>query len=180
MPPSIKEFTQSALSALVEFGKGGPKLKANAGVFEARNNADNAYAILRGAAPSGGNDLVTKTFLESQALSYNKAAKVSFVFGDFGGGTKNSTVVIPNADTIYRVNIRVNSVFDAGATLKVGIAGTPALLMDDADSDLSALGNQGGVVYETWTAASTLLLTFTGAPTTGTGVVIVEYGTPAS
>jgi hypothetical protein len=43
----------------------GPKLKNSSGVLEARNAADNAYSIARGATPVGANDLVTKTYADT-------------------------------------------------------------------------------------------------------------------
>lgn len=48
---------------LFQFDKGdGPLLKSTGGVIEARNAADAAYAIVRGASPVAGNDLVTKSY----------------------------------------------------------------------------------------------------------------------
>ena len=45
-------------------GPAGPALKNVAGAIEARNAADAAYAILRGATPVGNNDLTTKAYVD--------------------------------------------------------------------------------------------------------------------
>lgn len=53
-----------------QLGLAGPKLKASTGAVEARNAADNAYAVLRGAPPVGNNDLVTKQYADTLATRY--------------------------------------------------------------------------------------------------------------
>lgn len=55
------------IAEVVELGKDGPKVKANTGVVELRDNADTAYAVARGADPVGDDDLVTKRYLDTRA-----------------------------------------------------------------------------------------------------------------
>jgi hypothetical protein len=45
-------------------GPTGPALKNSSGVIEARNAADAAYAIVRGATPLANNDLTTKAYVD--------------------------------------------------------------------------------------------------------------------
>ena len=45
-------------------GPGGPALKNNSGVIEARNAGDSAYINVRGALPVGDNDLTTKAYVD--------------------------------------------------------------------------------------------------------------------
>lgn len=62
-----KKYGLSGIGSNVQLGKGGPRVKDNSGVLEAKNAADNAYAVLRAAAPVGDNDLVTKKYLETKS-----------------------------------------------------------------------------------------------------------------
>jgi len=62
-----KNYRQSGVSNILEFSKGGAKVKNSTGVIEARNNADAAYAVVRGADPVGSNDFVTKQYLLANA-----------------------------------------------------------------------------------------------------------------
>jgi hypothetical protein len=62
---SLFQKLRGTLETIFQIGLAGPQLKNNAGIVEARNAADNAYAIVRGAAPVGDSDLVTKLYLKS-------------------------------------------------------------------------------------------------------------------
>lgn len=63
----IKKYGQNGVAGTVELGKGGVKIKNNAGVFEARNNADSALAVARAADPVSDTDLVTLGYLKRRA-----------------------------------------------------------------------------------------------------------------
>jgi len=81
-----KHYRQSGVSNVLEFSKGGAKVKNSSGVIEARNNADSAYAVLRAADPVAANDVVTKQYLEAHA-----AISVIGNIYDSGGTTPAST-----------------------------------------------------------------------------------------
>jgi hypothetical protein len=81
-----KSYRQSGVSAVLEFSKGGAKVKNSSGVVEARNNGDSAYAVVRGADPVNANDLVTKQYLEAHAA----IAVIGNIY-DSGGSTPAST-----------------------------------------------------------------------------------------
>lgn len=49
----------------IDAANSGPLLKNVGGVLEVRNEADDSYAIARGADPIGANDLATKSFVEA-------------------------------------------------------------------------------------------------------------------
>lgn len=55
------------IESYFQIGLGGPRIKANSGAIDVRNAADNAYVIVRGAAPVGNNDLVTKQYADTLA-----------------------------------------------------------------------------------------------------------------
>jgi hypothetical protein len=50
-----------------QIGLGGPKIKNNSSVLEARNAADSGYVVVRGATPVGDSDLTTKLFVDTVA-----------------------------------------------------------------------------------------------------------------
>jgi hypothetical protein len=66
---SLWSKIRGTLEALFQIGgPTGPQLKNNAGAVEARNSADTAYAVMRGGAPVGDNDLATKTYVDTLAF----------------------------------------------------------------------------------------------------------------
>ncbi len=62
-----KSFGLTGVGSSVQLGKGGPKVKNNSGAIEARNAADNAYAVFRVGDPVGLNDAVNRRYLETRA-----------------------------------------------------------------------------------------------------------------
>jgi hypothetical protein len=61
-----KNYGLGGIGSIVEIGKTGPKVKANSGAIEGRNNADDAFAVVRGDHPVGPNDLVTLRYLQTK------------------------------------------------------------------------------------------------------------------
>lgn len=62
-----KNYGQSGLSSTVEFGKDGPLVKDNAGIFELKDNTDTSLIRLKTADPQDDQDVVTKKFLETRS-----------------------------------------------------------------------------------------------------------------
>jgi len=60
---------RGTIETLFRVGIGGPNLKNNGGVVEARNAGDAAFAIVRGATPTAPNDLTTKAYVDASASS---------------------------------------------------------------------------------------------------------------
>ena len=91
----IKKFGLTGIGANVELGKGGPRIVVNGAAIEAKNAANNALAIMRGADPQGDTDFVTKKYLETQA-------QVTVV-GEIYDVTGTVTVypALPTATNIY-------------------------------------------------------------------------------
>jgi hypothetical protein len=63
---ATKNYGLVGLGGNVELSKGGARIKNVAGVVEARNNADSAYAVVRGDHPIGLNDFVTLQYLKTK------------------------------------------------------------------------------------------------------------------
>ena len=62
---------RGTVETLFQLGLGGPQLKNNTGVFEARNSADAAFVIVRGDTPVGVNDLTTKQYVDGATAGTN-------------------------------------------------------------------------------------------------------------
>lgn len=74
---SVWQKIRGTAETLWQIGLGGPNLKNNAGVVEARNSGDSAFAVVRGAIPVGDNDLVTKAYADQLASRYIVTAQIS-------------------------------------------------------------------------------------------------------
>ena len=61
------------LNNLFQLGKGGPQLKNASGAIEARDAADGAYAVVRGAPPSASNDLATRGWIAAATTPYDNS-----------------------------------------------------------------------------------------------------------
>lgn len=72
---SLWSKIKGTIETIFQLGLGGPNLKANAGAVEARNAADSAFAIVRGASPVNDNDLVTKQYVDTLSRPFVIAAQ---------------------------------------------------------------------------------------------------------
>lgn len=125
-------------------GVAGPGINANAGALEARNAANNAFAVMRGALPVGDNDLTTKQYVDgifkpipcslqwngNVALPLNSAteryyvvttsgsyATIGEVLWDDGLNTGSSVVVLP---AVIGNQIFTTTTFSGGAITLLG------------------------------------------------------------
>lgn len=93
---TAEAYTDSELASLagttsqtfqLQTGSSGVKLKNSSSVLEARNSADNAYAIVRGGTPVGNDDLTPKSYVTTAVSAVSAAPLFSIV--DYAN---NSTV----------------------------------------------------------------------------------------
>jgi hypothetical protein len=75
----VKNYGLSGIGSNVELGKGGPRLKNNTGVLEARNSADNALAIMAAAEPTAASHVATKAYVDRLASVFVKAQMINDV-----------------------------------------------------------------------------------------------------
>ncbi len=61
---SLLSRISGVVGNLFRIGLGGPQLKNNAGVIEARNVGDTGYAVLRAGTPVGVADLATRAYAD--------------------------------------------------------------------------------------------------------------------
>lgn len=62
---SLWSKIRGTITTIFQIGLGGPQIKNNSSVLEARNSADSGYVKFRCAAPVGDNDAATKLYVDS-------------------------------------------------------------------------------------------------------------------
>lgn len=87
------------LFSKARFWKGGPLLRNVSGVIEARNAADSAYAIMRGATSVGNSDLTPKAYVDTAIDTDVAAAFKDPTFQDSTDPTKEATLDLSGITT---------------------------------------------------------------------------------
>jgi hypothetical protein len=166
---------RGTIETIFQIGLGGPQIKANAGNIDMRNAADAAFVIVRGATPVAANDLVTKAYADSgSVIADGGVQEIRFAIGT--GAAQNSVTQIPNGAIVVDAELDIVTPYSGGATISVGNAGTPNLLMLTTDSNPQAAGLyqvHQDTVYAGGPA--TVLVTVAGGPVAGAGFAIVRY-----
>lgn len=171
---------RGTFEALFQIGKGGPQLKNNAGVIEARNAADAAFAIVRGLDPVAANDLLTLSYFNAHNAG---AAGLELIKMPLAHATKVSTATIPDNSIIVFAIIDVTTIYDGTTpTFTVKRTGDATVIpIDTGDSDLTIQNTYQVPQVKSWgtTGAGTVTATFAGAGNTvGAGVLYIAYATP--
>lgn len=141
------------------------RLKNSGGVLEARDNADAAYIIGRGADPVGVSDWTTKNYVDTNApcelLWGNNGVSATtttrFLTPGWGDATASTTTIqwrVTRAGTLSRLRIRHNTTAGNGnaivytlrvnsvaSTLTVSIASTAADGSDLVNTVVVAVGD---------------------------------------
>jgi hypothetical protein len=163
------------METIFQIGKGGPQVKANAGNLEGRDATDAAFVIVRGATPVGANDLATKAYVDSGAVIADGGVQ-EIRFAITNAAAQNSVTSIPSGAIVVDAELDITTPYSGGATITVGNAGSPALLMGTTDNNPQANGLYQ--VHQDTTYAggpATVLVTIAGAPAAGAGFAIVRY-----
>jgi len=87
------------LTSKIRFWTGGPILRNASGVIEARNAADSAYAIVRGATAVGNSDLAPKAYVDTAIDTDITAALKDTTFQDSTDPTKEATLDLSGITT---------------------------------------------------------------------------------
>lgn len=172
------------LFSKARFWKGGPLLRNVSGVIEARNAADSAYAIVRGATAVGNSDLAPKAYVDTEVsdavdevqTSNVEARLVSLSYTDTGDNDIGAEV--PSGAESAIVFVQVKTTFD-GTTpvLKIGDSGDDDRYMLTTDNDLTTAGlYQVATIYD-FSADTQLVanLTIGGTPSQGACDIIVLF-----
>lgn len=177
------------LTSKIRFWTGGPILRNASGVIEARNAADSAYAIVRGATAVGNSDLAPKAYVDTAIdtditaalLSNVEVRTVQLAYTDTGDN--NIAAAVPDGAICAVVLVQVTTTFD-GTTpvLKVGDSGDDDRFMLTTDSDLGTAGLYQKATIYTFSGATQLVanLTIGGSPSQGACDIVVLFARAAS
>ena len=89
---------------------------------------------------------------------------------------QSSGTPIPNGAIIGERYVRITTPYSPGATIEVGNAGSPALLMATTDNVPTSSAVYSIPPDDTvWTGPADVLVTVGGAPVAGAGFVVVQY-----
>lgn len=170
-----KQYRLSGIGTLVELGKNGARIKNSSGVIEARNNADNAYAIMRVADPVGADDVVNKRTLDASTVSgVTRSLRATLEYNTSSPLTIGS--VTANG-IVSRVIVKVTTVFDgASPTLEIGIASDTDKYMTNNEIDLSEVGTYVVNLYELESTPISAIATYTAdSSTTGSASILLDF-----
>lgn len=175
---SLFSKIRGTIETAFTIGLAGPQVKANGAALEARDNGDTVFAIVRGLDPVAANDLVTKNYADT-GVQGGAIREVRFAIGT--GAAQNSATTIPANVQIIDAEVTITTPYSAGATIAVGQTGSTSLLQGTTDNNPQSANRYQSDQDTAWGGtARTVLVTVTGAPAAGVGVVIVRYTTPAA
>lgn len=164
---------RGTIETLFQLGLGGPQLKNNGGAIEARNATDTGFAVARGATPVAANDLTTKAYVDAGDVGAGGAVQeIRFAIALV---TVSSITSIPNNSIVIDCELNITTPYSGGATISVGNAATPALLMGTGDNNPQANGLYQVHQDTTFTPVDPVQVTIAGAPAAGAGFAIVRY-----
>jgi hypothetical protein len=157
-------------------GPNGPGLNNNAGAVEARNAANSAMAVVRGATPVGPTDLTTKAYVDA-FVPAGAVLDIDIAVGT--AATTSSVTSIPANAIILNATFKPTTPYTAGATVSIGQTGAVALLQATDDNVPQSANEYSAPQRTAWgVAALPVLVTIGGAPAAGAGVVNVQYSLP--
>lgn len=151
------------------------RIKNNAGVMEARNNADSDFIVGRGADPVAANDWVTLQYLSANGGNFQV---LQYTITAAGGATQDSASSIAAGNVVYEAREDVTIAWSAGTAISVGNTATPALIIATADVDEESVDTYAIPQRTAWPIDSVVRASVVGAPGVGESVITVLYGTP--
>jgi len=155
----------------------GPLLKNVTGIIEARNAADSAYAIVRGATPVGANDLVTKNYVDGAESGDITTIEIPFTFAN-AAGFVDSTFAAAVGGRLLNARVDITTAFDVAVTFIAGDTGDTDRFIVSGDVKVNKVDVYDFPQY-TDTIASVFRVTLgAGAPTVGVGRIIFSYCVP--
>ena len=162
---SLRSKIRGTIETLFQLGLGGPQLKNNSSVIEARNSTDAGFVVVRGATAISGNDLVTFAQLPSgtQRGYYGDGNDGAAVFDGAAtpaGTVKDSATAYHLTRDVYYTTISVSTgvvvstqgwrVFYNDTAAGCALNGTGSISGDGgAGTSVSgAIGGGGGVAQD--------------------------------
>lgn len=176
---SLYSKIRGTIETIFQIGLGGPNIKNSAGVVEARDAADAAYAIVRGDTPVASNDLTTKSYVDGVIGGADVVSTIRFALDN--SASQASTATLPANARVWEILLSVTTPYSAGATITIGHTGSATAFHATTDNDAETAGDylvKGDIVAHT--SASTVQVAVAGTPVAGAGTCTVLYSeTPA-
>lgn len=129
-----------------------------------RSVADARYKRLRALLELAGGSAI---------VAAGAVQEIRFALGT--AAAQSSSTTIPEGAIILDAEIKVTTPYSPGTTMRVGLLGTPNLLMDTPDSVPTSLGLYAEHQDTVWPSGAKVLVTVGGAPAAGDGVCIVRF-----
>lgn len=174
---SLFSKLRGTIETIFQIGLGGPQIKNNSGVIEARDSADAAFVKVRGLDPAAANDFVTKGYADTNYSVTGAVREIRFATDNTA--SQSSATSIPANARIVESEFVVSTPYSGGSAVAFGRTGSTSLIMATTDN-LPTVANTYQVPQDTAFGGSALplLVTVTGAPAAGVGVAIVRYTVP--
>jgi hypothetical protein len=91
------------------------------------------------------------------------------------GAAQTSTTTLPAGAVVVSATLDVQTPYTAGATIAIGSAASPSLLLGTGDNAPQFANAYTAEQDTVWTVPGTVLVTIAGAPAAGAGEVLVQY-----
>jgi hypothetical protein len=144
-----KFFELVGIASNVLFGKTGGRIRSASGsILEARDNADAAYAIMRGATPVGNNDLATKLYVDG-----GTTIKEAFFLADPSGNLGDLRVRAVAGTGGHRFDFSIPQ--DFSALVSIELLGFPNANFVNQNIDLYSDYAAEGQLYSTHSETDT-------------------------
>jgi hypothetical protein len=170
-----------AIVTQAKIGSNGSLIKeAASGIISFRDPTDASFAIIRGASPSGSDDLVTKGYFDANPPAGTLRA-ISFQIDEsLADTTQSSSTTIPANAIVHSYHVIVTAAFATGQTLTLGYTGSASALMGTGDTNLEATNVYTVDEPKQWggSAAAVLGTLSSGTAGSGSAQVIVTYSEP--
>lgn len=180
------EFFKRTLSQTFQVGGAtGPQIKNNSGKLEVIDAAGSTTQAIV-ATPSASGHAATKGYVDGLISDAGQVREIAvpFAFGDAtaeGSAFKESTAQLPTGAIVQSSDLQVNTAFDGGVTVKVGISSDDDAFMEAAHNDPATPStyshNERSAALGS-AAAVRVTIDATGTPSQGAGIATVTYSLP--
>ena len=170
-----KKYGLSGLSALVELGKGGVQVKANAGQVEVRNAADDALVKFKALDGTADDDVVTKSQLDNVTVSGTVNYRTVDITNSSTGGVNIGAAV--TGSLAFRYQVIVSTAFDGTSpTVELGTSGDSDAIAAAAAIDLETVGIYSGTAsLDVSTSTQMIATVANGTSSAGDATIIIEW-----
>lgn len=156
-------------------------LKATAGVFQVRNNADSAFLEVQAADPTADDSLTTKRYVDQALGAQVSVIKVPFTYA---AGVNTSTALIPTGAVVHNVQLNITAALNSTSpTISVGFnGGSATALMGTADNfpTVASLQEKNQATPAPGADAEVTVTVGGTGGSAGAGTAYIFFSTPAA